>query len=74
MSLLRYSRAASCLSKVAATVPGIPGLAGEGGATLLPSNPAGTEGRLQNLAAPRAKLKQMQGSRAYAPRLAAPTP
>lgn len=72
--LLRASRAAGELSKRAASVPGIPGLAGEGGAALLPSNPAGTEGRLQNLAAPRAKLKQLQAARAHAPRLGPPSP
>lgn len=62
------------LSKEAASVPELPGLAGQGGAHLLTQNPAGTDGRLQNLAVPRAKLKQMQASRAYAPRLSAPTP
>jgi len=70
---MRASRVAGALSKEAASVPGLPGLAGEGGATLLESNPAGTEGRLQNLAAPRAKLKQMQAPRAYAPRLGPPS-
>lgn len=72
--LLRASRVAGLLLKAAASVPGIPGLAGEGGAHLLNSNPAGTEGRLQNLAVPRAKLKELQASRAYAPRISAPAP
>lgn len=72
--LLRASRIAGSLSKEAASVPGIPGLAGEGGAHLLNAAPAGTEGRLQNLAAPRAKLKEFQASRAYAPRIGPPSP
>lgn len=74
MMLLRASRVAGALVKAAASVPGIPGLAGEGGAHLLNSNPAGTDGRLQNLAAPRAKMKELQASRAYAPRLGPPSP
>jgi len=72
--LLRSSDLANELTKAAASVPGIPGLAGEGGATLLHTKPGGTQGRLQNLAAPRAKLKAIQGSRAYAPRLSTPAP
>jgi hypothetical protein len=71
--LTRVSRIASVLTKEAASVPGLPNLAGENGA-VLPVSPHGTEGRLTNLAAPRAKLKQMQGPRAYAPRLAKPSP
>jgi hypothetical protein len=74
MGLIRASRIAGVLSKEAASVPGLPGLAGEGGALLLKANPAGIEGRLQNLAAPRAKLKHMQAPRAYAPRLGPPSP
>lgn len=71
--LLRASRAAGELSKRAASVPGLPGLAGEGGATLLAPSVGGTEGRLQGLAAPRAKLKKIEGARAYAPRLGPPS-
>jgi hypothetical protein len=69
--ILKLSRLAD---KLAASVPGIPGLAGEGGAHLLPQNAHGTEGRLSRLAAPRAKLKTMQGPRAYAPRFSKPSP
>lgn len=69
--LLKLSRVAA---KLAASVPGIPDLAGENGAHLLGQNPHGTEGRLLRLAAPRAKLKKMEGPRAYAPRLGAPSP
>ena len=79
--LVRASRVAGAISKEAASVPGIPGLAGEGGAHLLTATPedsgtkpAGTEGRLKNLAAPRAKLKEFQSSRAYAPRIGPPSP
>jgi hypothetical protein len=64
---------ASVLSKMAASVPGLPGLTGENEA-VLPVSPHGTEGRLTNLNAPRAKLKKMQGPRAYAPRLSKPSP
>lgn len=69
--LLKLSRAAA---KLAASVPGLPGLTGENDAHLLAQNAHGTEGRLSRLAAPRAKLKQLQGPRAYAPRLGAPGP
>jgi hypothetical protein len=73
MRVLRASRVAGVF-KEAANVPGIPGLAGEGSAHLLTTNPAGTDGRLQGLSAPRAKLKKMQACRAYAPRLGPPSP
>lgn len=69
--ILKLSRLAE---KLAASVPGIPGLAGENDAHLLAQNAHGTEGRLSRLAAPRNKLKTMQGPRAYAPRLGAPSP
>ena len=72
--LVRASRVAGALSKAAASVPAIPGLTGEGSAAMLSTSPAGTDGRLQNLAAPRAKLKEIQGSRAYAPRIGPPSP
>jgi hypothetical protein len=68
--LLRASRAASELSKLAASVPGLPGLVGENNA-LLPT-PHGTEGRILNLQAPRNKLKTLQGPRQHAPRLSKP--
>jgi len=74
VKLLRASRASGILLKESASVPGIPGLAGNGGAHLLTSNPAGTDGRLQNLSAPRAKLKKLESSRAYAPRIGPPSP
>lgn len=73
MSLLKASRALARL-KTAASVPDIPGLAGPGGAHVIPVNPAGTQGRLKNLAAPRAKLKSLQAPRAYAPRMSPPSP
>ena len=69
--LLKLSRVAA---KLAASVPGIPGLTGENAAHMIGQNPHGTEGRLLRLAAPRAKLKKMEGPRAYAPRLGAPSP
>jgi hypothetical protein len=72
--LLRASRVAEVLSKAASNVPGIPGLAGEGAANLPTPTPAGTEGRLLNQAAPKAKIREMQAPRAYAPRLSVPSP
>ena len=72
--LLRSSRAAGGLTKLAASVSGLPGLAGENGATLLADNPHGFEGRLRRLQAPRNKLKKVEGPRQHAPRISAPSP
>jgi hypothetical protein len=61
MALLRASRAAQRLSK----------LATEGVAAF---NPYGTEGRLQKPPVPLARLKKVQGPRQHAPRISAPSP
>ena len=74
MRLVRLSKLAGLLSKESANVPCIPGLAEQGGAhPLPPSNPSGTQGRLQRLAAPRAKLRKIEAARAYGPRIGKPT-
>ena len=75
--LVRASRASELLTKQSASVPSIPGLTGENSSTLMPMpapfrQPAGSQGRLERSTAPRAKLKMVQGPRAYAPRLAKP--
>lgn len=62
------------LAKLAANVPSLPGLTGPGSATLIPTNPHGTDGRLQRLTAIRAKIQKSQGPRALAPRIASPSP
>ena len=70
---MRASRRAEQLSKLSASVPCIPGLAGPGGALIPPpSKPAGTEGRLQRTALVKAKLRKREASRAYAPRIGKP--
>jgi hypothetical protein len=70
--LLRSSRLAGGLTKLSASVPGLPELAGENGATLTPPTPHGTDGRLRKLQAPRNKLKMIQGPRQHAPRISPP--
>lgn len=70
MSLLKASRVSGALTKLSASVPPIPGLTGANGtAPVLPSRPAGTEGRLQQTALVKNKLRKMEASRAYGPRI-----
>ena len=72
--LLRLSRIVAGLSKAASNVSDIPGLAGPGGSTVVADNPHGVEGRMRRVAAARAKLKRIEGPRAYAPRISLPSP
>jgi hypothetical protein len=70
--LLRASRGATVLTKLSASVPGLPELAGENGVTLPERALHGFEGRTQRLQAPRNKLKKIEGPRQYAPRISNP--
>lgn len=57
--LLRASRTATSLSKLAANVPTVPGLTGPNGATMVPGNPRGTMSDLQRVQVARNKLKAL---------------
>ena len=71
--MIQRSRIALRLTKEAAAVPKLPGLGmEEDPAKLVPAH--GFQGRINNGAAQRVKVKMMQGPRAHAPRLAAPAP
>lgn len=71
--LTRASKSARQLTKRSMAM-GVPELDGSGTSLPLTDNPYGTEGRLLKSPTPNPKVKKMQGPRAHAPRLAAPSP
>jgi len=71
--LVRASRMARQLTKQSMST-GVPELDGSGTSLPLTDNPYGTEGRLLKSPVPKVKLKTMQGPRAHAPRISAPSP
>lgn len=72
--LLEASRMASGLSKRAEEVEPSPLPLGPLEGLPMAPHPHGFEGRVLNLPAPRLKAKEIQGPRAYAPRISAPSP